>query len=306
MRIGVLGNEGSWYVNQLCAVAEQRGHQAVALQFPELQAGIRRGQSQLQIGDTDLLSLDVLLIRTMPPGSLEQVVLRMDMLAVAKQQGLRVINDPRAIECAVDKYLTTQKLAQAGLPVPDTVICESADVALEAFDQLGGDVVVKPVFGAEGRGILRIDQRELALRTFRTLERLNATLYLQRFLRGDAADLRILLLGGQLLAAMQRRPAVGDFRANAAQNGSCVPWTPSEEEFRLAQQAADVTGCIFAGVDLMRDEHGQLNVIEVNAVPGWRAIQRTCGCHVAERLFEWLETDLRIDDGSGSPRSSSR
>ena len=71
-----------------------------------------------------------------------------------------------AIECAVDKYLTTARLVDAGLPVPRTIVCENAEAAQVAFEQLGGDVVVKPVFGAEGRGILRVSDPDLALRTF--------------------------------------------------------------------------------------------------------------------------------------------
>lgn len=290
MRIGVLGNDGSWYVDQLCAAAWGRGHDAQALQFPDMTARIMSGQTSLSIGELDLATLDVLLVRTMPPGSLEQVVARMDFLAGAAELGVRVLNPPKAMECAVDKYLTTQKLALSGLPVPDTIVCESCDAALDAFARLGNDVVVKPIFGAEGRGILRIDQFELALRTFRTLERLNAAIYLQRFNRGPAEDIRILLLDGQLVASMKRMPAAGDFRANAAQQGTSIPWQPTSEELDLARRASLVTGCIFSGVDLMYDQRGRPLVIEVNAVPGWRAIQKTCGVDVPQQLLDWLES----------------
>lgn len=290
MRIGVLGNDGSWYVDQLCAAAWGRGHDAQALQFPDMTARIMSGQTSLSIGELDLATLDVLLVRTMPPGSLEQVVARMDFLAGAAELGVRVLNPPKAMECAVDKYLTTQKLALSGLPVPDTIVCESCDAALDAFARLGNDVVVKPIFGAEGRGILRIDQFELAVRTFRTLERLNAAIYLQRFNRGPAEDIRILLLDGQLVASMKRMPAAGDFRANAAQQGTSIPWQPTSEELDLARRASLVTGCIFSGVDLMYDQRGRPLVIEVNAVPGWRAIQKTCGVDVPQQLLDWLES----------------
>lgn len=291
MQIGVLGNEGSWYVDQLCAVASNRGHAAVPLQFPMISARISGGETQLRIGNHDITTFDALLVRTMPPGSLEQVILRMDILATAEAAGVRVINSPKSIECAVDKYLTTQKLALAGISVPDTMTCEGSDAAMEAFEALGGDVVVKPIFGAEGRGMLRIDQPELALRTFRTLERLNATIYLQRFLHGPLEDIRILLLDGRPVASMKRQPIAGDFRANAAQQGRSTPWHPTDQEVELAQRSAEVTGCVFSGVDLMYDENGKAVVIEVNAVPGWRAIQKTCDIDVPSTLFSWLETD---------------
>jgi RimK family alpha-L-glutamate ligase len=298
VKIGVLGNEGSWYVNQACAGAAERGHTAVPLRFPEIRGSVLDGKTELRIGEHCVADFDVLLVRTMPPGSLEQVVLRMDILATAAALGVRVVNSPKSIECAVDKYLTTQKLALAGLPVPDTIVCENSETAMEAFETLGQDVVVKPIFGAEGRGILRVDQRELALRTFRTLERLDATIYLQRFLKGPLEDIRILMLDGRPIASMKRTPAEGDFRANAAQHGHCFPWNPSDQEVELAKRAAEVTDCVFSGIDLMYNEHREAVVIEVNAVPGWRWIQKTCNVNVLTALLDWLEKT--------NPKSSER
>ncbi|MEQ9408580.1 MAG: RimK family alpha-L-glutamate ligase [Fuerstiella sp.] len=289
MRVGILGNDGSWYVQQLCTAAAARGHQAFPLQFPRMRAELRTGGVALLIDELNLATLDVLIVRTMPPGSLEQVVARMDLLGGLADLGVRIVNSPKALECAVDKYLTSQKLAMAGIPVPDTVVCEDSETALEAFHRLGGDVVVKPLFGAEGRGILRVSHPELALRTFRTLERLNASIYLQRFITGNSEDIRILLLGDHPVASMKRQAAPGDFRANAAQNGTARPWLPTDQELDLAVRAARVTGCEFAGVDLMFDADGQASVIEVNAVPGWRALQKTCAVNVPERLCQWLE-----------------
>jgi len=289
VRIGVLGNDGSWYVDQLQIAGQQSGHTVIPLRFPEICAQILNGRTMLTIGETDISTLDALIVRTMPPGSLEQVVLRMDFLAAAEQLGVRVINSPRAIECAVDKYLTTQKLAAAGLPVPDTIVCEDSDSAMLAFETLERDVVVKPMFGAEGRGILRVDHPEMALRTFRTLERLNTSLYVQRFLKGPLEDIRVLLLDGKLVASMKRRPADGDFRANAAQHGHTAPWRPTDHEMDLAVQAADITGCVFSGIDLMYNERSEPMIIEVNAVPGWRKIQQTCQVDVPQILLNWLE-----------------
>lgn len=292
MRIGVLGNEGSWYVNEICSCAAARGHQAFGLQFQQLVAGVTGGQRTYRFGDIDATELDAVIVRTMPPGSLEQVVSRMDVLAGIADLGVCVVNSPKSVECAVDKYLTTQRLAAAGLPVPDTIVCEDSEAALDAFERLGGDVVVKPLFGAEGRGMLRVDHPDLALRTFRTLERINATLYLQKFIDGVGEDLRLLLLDGELVASMKRTARPGDFRANAAQLGSSQPWTPTDFEISLACSAAAVTGCVFSGVDLMYNERKEPVVIEVNAVPGWRTIQKTCQVDVCNRFICWLESDL--------------
>lgn len=289
MQIGVFGNPDSWYVNELVRAGAGRGHVIHRLLFSQLRSHIRDGSLQQYSGDTDLHQLQAVVVRTMPPGTLEQVVARMDLLTGLLDRGLTVLNSPRALECAVDKYLTTQKLAIAGVSVPETFVCEDADSALAAFDLLGGDVVVKPIFGAEGRGIIRVSDPEIGLRAFRTLERLGAVLYVQRFVRSPGFDLRLLLLDGQLLGAMKRFPRSGDFRANISQNGTAQPHVPTDTELNLAREAAVITGCLFAGVDLMYNEEGQPLVIEVNAVPGWKGLQAVCSSCIPERLFQWLE-----------------
>ncbi|MCA9036497.1 MAG: RimK family alpha-L-glutamate ligase [Planctomycetaceae bacterium] len=310
MRVGVFGNHDSWYVHELCRFGISRGHEVFPLLFDKVTVmmslqGVSyrcwntdntepRPDSVPQPDSVELESLDVILVRTMPPGTLEQVVSRMDVLAGLQSSGVRVVNPPKSLECAVDKYLTTQKLAETGLPVPATAVCEDSDAAMLMFEQLGGDVVVKPLFGAEGRGIMRVSDPELALRCFRTLERLGAVLYLQQFLQPGAgaqavSDIRVLLLDGEVVGAMKRTARAGDFRANVAQQGTAVPHAPSPREVELARRATEVTGCVFAGVDLMYDAAGNAFVIEVNAVPGWRGLQKTCGVCVPTRLYDWLE-----------------
>src|SRR5207249_4731764 len=116
----------------------------------------------------------------------------------------------------VDKYLACARLNAAGLPVPPTITCQDAEAALEAFERLGGDVVVKPLFGSEGRGMVRLTDPEMAWRTFRTLERLQIVLYLQKFIAHPGWDLRAFVIGGQVRTAI-RRYAHNDWRTNVAQ-----------------------------------------------------------------------------------------
>ena len=225
----------------------------------------------------------------MPPGSLEQVVYRMDVLGRLESAGMMVVNSPKSLECAVDKYLTTAKLHEAGLPVPETIVCEHEDDALAAFEQLGGDVVVKPLFGAEGRGIVRVSDPDLAHRAFRTLMRLSAVLYLQRFIDHEGFDVRVLVLNGQPLGAIRRR-SPNDFRTNVSRNAVAEPHAATPREIDFALRAASTTGAFIAGIDLLYDRAGNCYVIEVNAVPGWQAFARTTGIDVAAKLIESLET----------------
>jgi ribosomal protein S6--L-glutamate ligase len=159
---------------------------------------------------------------------------------------------------------------------------------MEAFAILGGDVVVKPLFGAEGRGIVRVSDPDLAFRTFRTLERIQAVLYLQRFIEHEGYDVRILILDGELVGAMKRRSG-DDFRTNVARSAIGEVHEPNEAELQFAQSAARATGTRFAGVDLLYDRSGTCYVLEVNAVPGWRALQSVAGIDIAGTVVGWLE-----------------
>src|SRR5262249_11227459 len=143
----------------------------------------------------NLADFDAVLVRTMPPGSLEQVVFRMDCLARYEAAGGIVINPARAIEAAVDKFLTTAKLQAAGLLTPRTICCQTAEEAMVAFEQLGRDIVLKPLFGSEGRGITRLTDENLALRAFKMLTQLGAVLYLQEFIEHEGHDIRLLVIG---------------------------------------------------------------------------------------------------------------
>src|SRR5207237_10728363 len=118
---------------------------------------------------------------------------------------------PRAVGVCVAKSLATARLARAGIATPPTAVCQKSDDAMTAFAELGGDVVLKPLFGAEGRGMCRVTDTETAWRTFRVLEQTAQVIYLQRFVRHPGWDLRALVLGGRVIASM-RRVAGADWR----------------------------------------------------------------------------------------------
>ncbi|QDV17961.1 Ribosomal protein S6 modification protein [Gimesia panareensis] len=308
MRIAILGNQGSWYCRELKAAAEARGHQACTLEFRDLDA-LLSGQSMEQFccydADEQQINLnqfDCLIIRTMPPGSLEQVIFRMDLLGRLEQAGVTVFNTPRAIECAVDKYLTTSRLAAAGLPVPATAVCESSAAAMQRFEELGGDVVVKPLFGSEGRGIFRISDPDLAYRSFRTLERTQSVIYLQQYVAHPGYDLRILILNGTVTGAIRRHNQT-DFRTNISRQGRAEAYTPTDAEVQLALRASDLTQAEFAGVDLLPpvDAPETRYLLEVNAVPGWRGLQSATNVNVAALVIEYLEQKRNNAGASNAP-----
>jgi ribosomal protein S6--L-glutamate ligase len=203
-----------------------------------------------------------------------------------------VLNPPRVVETCVDKYLASALLEAAGLRVPPTVVCQHADAALEAFAALGGDAVVKPVFGSEGRGMVRVSDPDLAWRTFRTLERTQSVLYVQQYVPHPGWDLRAFVIGDRVVAAM-RRHAQGGWRTNVAQAGKAESVRLDPEQERLALAAAAAVGATLAGVDLLPGPAGEWYVLEVNAVPGWRALAPVAGVDIPVLLVEFLASQCR-------------
>ena len=280
MRIALLSGGDGWHVRDLIRAAAHLGCEAHTLDFRALSAevGIER----------DLYQFDGVIVRTMPPGSLEQVVFRMDILHALAARGIPILNPPRALETCIDKYLTTVRLEAAGLLVPPTIVCQTSEAALEAFEKLGGDVVVKPIFGSEGRGMMRISDPELAWRTFRSIERMQSILYVQQFIRHPGWDIRAFVIQGRIIAAM-RRIAHRDWRTNVAQGARTEVYHLTPEEEHIALRAAAAVGTIAAGVDLLPGSNGERYVIEVNAVPGWRAIAPTARVDVAAEMIRAIE-----------------
>ncbi|MEQ8785196.1 MAG: RimK family alpha-L-glutamate ligase [Pirellulaceae bacterium] len=290
MRLAVLSSPESWYLRDLRRAGGSRC-EIVALPFSRLSAGLGGATMTIAAGDVSLLDFDAVLVRTMPPGSLEQVVFRMDALSRLEAAGCVVLNPPRALEAAIDKYLALARLEAVGLPVPETWVGQNADEALVEFARLGGDVVVKPLFGGEGRGILRVSDEALALRAFKTLEQLDAVLYLQRFVPHEGFDLRLLVLGEQVLS--MRRVSGGDWRTNISQGGRGERLEADAELVRMARLAAQTLGAPMAGVDIVADRRGNRYVLEVNAVPGWKALARTLDVDVASLVLDFVQSAVQ-------------
>src|SRR5207244_1036596 len=129
---------------------------------------------------------------------------------------------------------------------------------------------------------------DVAYRTFRTLERLGAVLYLQEFVPHEGYDLRAFVLGERVLAAMCRRHAC-DWRTNVARGARVEAVKLTEEQSELAVAAAAAVGARIAGVDLLPTQDGRTYVLEVNAVPGWRALARTTEIDIAEQVLRYVQ-----------------
>lgn len=285
MRIAVLtsGSLASpgWHVRDLQRAANIVGDcEIVPCQWRSLGATVDAKGQSIFASDVQLDAMDAVLLRTMPAGSLEQIVLRMDIANRLEAMGVKVLNKPRALEMAVDKYLALSQMARAGVPVPATAVCQQFDDALAAFERLGSDVVLKPLFGSEGFGITRLTDADMAARAFSQLQQMRGVMYLQAFIDHGGQDLRLLVLAGRVIAAMKRSHAT-DWRTNVARGASAIACEPEAAHVKLAIDAAAACDTFIAGVDVLVDRAGDAWVVEVNAVPGWRALAEATGVDVA-------------------------
>ncbi len=287
LRVAILGSTGTWHASRLERALRARDHDVHFAPVTRMTGRITGGVA-LTAGELGLGSCDAVLVRGLPRGSLEQVVFRLDALHALAAGGLRTVNSAHAIERTVDKFLASVLLAGAEVPTPRTVACERGDDALRAFAELGGDVILKPLFGAMGLGMTRLEDPDVAHRVFRALEVERAVYYLQETLRHDGRDLRALVVGDRVLAAIAR---VGTgWRANLARGAQARPARLSPEQEELCVRAAAAVGADYAGVDLLEAHDGRGYVLEVNGIPGWQGLERVTGVDVAGALIAHLET----------------
>lgn len=293
-RLGVLANEESWYYRDLARAAEGVAD-IQRIDFGRLR--VQTGGSAEDFFAEQRLSrqFDAVIVRTMPLGSLEQVVFRMDALGQLETQGTLFVNPPKAMELAIDKYLSLSRLAGRGYRVPETHVCQTWQDAMESYELLGSAVVVKPIFGGEGRGIMRIDDADLALRAFKTLQQLGQVIYLQPFIRHPGYDLRVLVLGERMWG--MRRTAADSWRTNLSRGGTALPAPIPAEIAELALAATKDLGLVMAGLDFLPDGEGGWYLLEANAVPGWKGLSVACDVDIAAELIAWVSSQIALDEG---------
>jgi RimK family alpha-L-glutamate ligase len=253
MHIVILSSPG-WHTEELSRALVQRQHTAEVMPYESLVArpvaGVLSAKAPRE-PTLDLLTADAVLARFIPSGSLEQIIYRVDALHWMECRGIPVMNSPRAIERSVDKFYTTALLSRAGLPTPETVVCERAADAMAAVQTMG-DVVIKPIFGSMGHGMTRVSDPDTAFRVIRALEEIRAVFYVQQAVDHQGRDIRVFVIGDRVIGAIERRGANGDWRTNASRGGSVRPIDLPREWSALALAASAAVGADYAGVDLLQ------------------------------------------------------
>lgn len=281
----VLASDSGWHTDELVRAIRARG--LVPLLVP-WEATIARLGADPGVSNSGFPFRDAraLLPRIIPSGTLEQIIYRVDTLhRLEEQEGLRVMNSARAIERTVDKSWTSAILQAEGLATPDTVVCERPEEAFLAFRAMG-DVVLKPLFGSMGLGMVRVSDEDTAWRVIRAIEAIRGVYYIQRFVPHEGRDVRVFVVGDRVLGAIERR--ADGWRTNFSRGGRVAPATLPAEWAGLALRAARAVGTEYAGVDLLPARDGTVYVLEVNGIPGWEGLQKATGLDVAGAVVDQL------------------
>ncbi len=287
MRIGILTRSPeAWCSTQLRKAIAKAGAEAEFFWFNDIVSRISLSPTISIKGGIDLLShLDALIVRPIGRGSLDEILYRVNTLHRLSAADLYIVNPPHAIERCVDKYFALSILASKGINVPRTIVTEDPMLALEGFEELGGDVIVKPVFGSRGMGITRVSDYEVARRIFSLLHYNHFVLYLQEYIPHGRSDIRAFVVGDRVIAAMHRRAR--GWKTNVSQGARPVAAKLSGEQEELAVKAAGILGCHVAGVDIIESRKG-IYVNEINSQPGFRGIQSVSDANVAEAIVGYV------------------
>ena len=272
-----------WHARKLTKAFAAQGMRTIPT---SLQAcGIEtQGASGLNIAGLGHRLPDAVLVRSMSGGTFQAVTLRLGILHALRENGVLVWNDARAIERCVDKSMTSFLLARAGIPTPATwaVETQAAAQAIVWRECPQGPLVLKPLFGSQGRGLKLIRSAD----GLPAPDEVAGVYYLQRYVGvegGDGfRDFRLLVSRGRVIAAMARHAA--GWITNVKQGGRPLPVVPDKEMKELAVRATAVVGARFAGVDILYGPDGRPTVLEVNSMPAWSGLQKVTRASIARIL----------------------
>jgi ribosomal protein S6--L-glutamate ligase len=204
-------------------------------------------------------------------------------------QGIPLVNRYEAILLARNKFLTLQSLCRKGIPVPETLYASNWANFGEAVSRLGGfPVVVKISQSRQGSGVLLIDSASSSRNLLQGQLQRDRGLLVQRYIPPEGRrDFRILVVGKEVVGAMELKPGKGEFRANVHLGGKAASVEASGEMSSLALRSTRAIGLDIAGVDVIEDQVGDLRVMEVNYSPGFKGLEGCTGIDVARRIIRY-------------------
>lgn len=267
---------------RLKEAAQEQGHDVTLVQTQNFSLG---PDGTLLLEGKELGAFDGFISRARV---IDQVENRLFWIKVLEEKGYKILNGYEALVQCKNKWFATERLRKAGLPTLPTWVVEDEAIACRTAESIGYPVVVKAPYGTFG---LSVEKAENETQLKEVLWRFwkpdfVIPLLMQAFVEeATGTDLRINVVGGQIVGAIQRTAVQGDFRANMELGGSATAYQPSPELAELALQAVQTFGLDFAGVDLIQTKKGPC-ILEVNGNPGFLRITQITGINVASSIIK--------------------
>ena len=290
MKIAVLSRgPGNYSTKRILETARARGHEALVVNPAACYVEVDQDNPEVRYKGEDITDLDVIVPRIGPSISRygSAVVRQFEM------KGVYTTAKSIAIERARNKLRSLQLLAKAGLGIPKTVFSrESMDVE-DLIDQVGGaPMIIKVARGTHGKGVVLAETRKAAKSVIQAFYVEGVSILLQEYIEEAAgSDIRAFVVGGRVVASMQRQSVDGDFRSNLHQGGTGKKIKLTDEERKAAIKAARAMGLSICGVDIIRSKRGPL-VLEVNVSPGF-GIEKVTGRDVASKIVDYIEINAK-------------
>ncbi|WP_439541065.1 30S ribosomal protein S6--L-glutamate ligase [Hyphomicrobium sp.] len=287
MRLAMLARNAGLYSHQrLVEAAQARGHTLDVINTLQVHMNITSNQPLLRYGGKTLPLYDAVIPRI--GASVTHYGLA--VLRQFEMQGVFPLNESVAIGRSRDKLRALQLLARAGIGLPVTAFAHKPKNAESVINEVGGaPVVIKLVEGTQGMGVILAETEASAKSIVEAFSAANINILVQEYIaEAEGSDVRALVVGGRVVAAMRRVGRAGEFRSNLHRGGEAEEAHISDEERDIAVRAASVLGLNVAGVDMLRSNRGPV-VIEVNSSPGLRGIERATNADVAGEIIGFIE-----------------
>lgn len=293
MRIGIaMGRDRpNWPVRRLLRSFEANSCKVTTFCLKDVTVHLSAEKMEFLLPRRRPLDVAGIILRSIGRGSTDQITSRISVLEAMEFSGVRVFNRAYSHRRAKDKLATLVWLAHNGVPIPQTTVTERLATAV-AVTRRYTDIVSKPLRGAQGLGIFRINDSDVAFRIFKTLQTANQTILIQRFIETPGRDIRAFVVGDRVIGAMYRYAKPGAWKTNIARGGRPTICELTSELEELALKASKALEMDFAGIDILESKTG-LVVSEVNSAPNWSGLQKATGIDAAKEIVEYVLHVLR-------------
>jgi ribosomal protein S6--L-glutamate ligase len=291
MKIAILSRNSKLYsTRRLVEAGRQRGHEVRVINTLRCYMNTTSSKPEVHYNGEDITDFDAIIPRIGASITFYGTA----VLRQFEMHGVFPANESVAISRARDKLRCLQLLSRAGLGMPVTGFAHSPDDIQDLIKMVGGTpLVIKLLEGTQGIGVVLAETKKAAESVIEAFLGLKANIMVQEFIKeAGGADIRCFVIGGKVVAAMQRQAPPGEFRSNLHRGGSASLIKITPQERATAIRAAKVMGLNVAGVDILRSERGPL-VMEVNSSPGLEGIELATKKDVASMIYEFIEKNAK-------------